>query len=77
MIEGEEMFESILLLLEQLKQPSLLIRGQYDPVTCEEQVMEFQTKVQNGHIITFQNSGHFPHKEESDEFAKTIVRFLK
>lgn len=77
LIEGEEMYESILPLLEQLKQPSLLIRGQYDPVTCEEQVAKFQETVPYSNRITFQNSGHFPHTEAPDEFAKTIVDFLK
>lgn len=77
LMDGEEMFESVLPLLGNFKHPSLLIQGKYDPVTCEKHVMEFQKTVQHGHIITLEHSGHFPHKEEPDKFMKALVQFLK
>lgn len=76
LIEGEEMFESILPMLKKLKHPSLLIRGEYDPVTCKEQIAKFQEDVAIKNVITFSNSGHFPHSEEPDKFAKAVVKFL-
>lgn len=38
LIGGDEMFTSILPLLKNLKHSSLLIKGQFDPVTCEKQM---------------------------------------
>nr|WP_106498536.1 alpha/beta hydrolase [Lentibacillus sp. Marseille-P4043] len=77
LIQGEEMFESILPMLKKVKNPSLLIRGQYDPVTCKEQMVKFKEDVAVADVITFSSSGHFPHAEEPDEFAKSVVEFLK
>ncbi|WP_019376607.1 alpha/beta fold hydrolase [Virgibacillus halodenitrificans] len=77
LIGGGEMFESILSSLKKLKHPSLLIRGQYDPVTSKEQVMRYQEDVAVANVLTFSNSGHFPHSEEPDKFSKSVVEFLK
>ncbi len=76
LIEGEEMFESILPLLKDLKQPSLLIKGQFDPVTCRKQVKRFQEDVSYTNVVTLRNSGHFPHSEEPKKFAELVVDFL-
>ncbi|MGY0694697.1 alpha/beta fold hydrolase [Virgibacillus sp. FSP13] len=77
LLEGEEMYKSILHMLKKAKHPSLLIRGQYDPVTCKGQLIKFQEDVAVADVITFSNSGHFPHSEEPDEFAESVVEFLK
>ncbi|MFC4560089.1 alpha/beta fold hydrolase [Virgibacillus kekensis] len=77
LLEGGEMFESLLSKLKVIEQPSILIRGKYDPVTCEEQMKKFQKDVPDGEVVTLRNSGHFPHFEEPDEFTKSVVEFLK
>src|SRR5699024_7509312 len=77
LIEGDEMFESTLPLLKSLNHPSLLIRGKYDPVMDEEQRDRFRKDVRNASVITLSNSGHFPHSEEPDEFARSVVNFFK
>ncbi len=76
LIGGDEMFESILPLLKNLKHPSILIKGQFDPVTCDKQMEKFQEDVPFGNVVTFYNSGHFPHSEEPDTFARSVVEFL-
>src|SRR5690625_7234560 len=59
LIEGEEMFESILPMLKKLKHPSLLIRGQYDTVTCKEQIAKFKEDVEVTNVITISKSGNY------------------
>lgn len=76
LLEEEKMFESLLPKLSGIQQPTLLIRGQYDPVTCKMQLENYAKDIPNGQVITFQNSGHFPHSEEPAEFTKVIVGFL-
>src|SRR5699024_3638428 len=76
LIGGGERFESILLMLKKLKHPSLLSRGQYDPVISKEQMVRFQEDVAVASVITLSNRGHFPHSQEPDNFAKLVVDFL-
>ncbi|WP_343840939.1 alpha/beta hydrolase [Salinibacillus aidingensis] len=76
LIEGEEIFKSILPMLKEVKQPSLLIGGQYDPVTCNQHLEKFCEDVKAGNAIMFRDSGHFSHSEVPDAFAEAVVKFL-
>jgi proline iminopeptidase len=77
LIEESEIFNSLLSRLKEVTQPTLLINGKYDPVTCDEQKRAFLKDVKHGDSITLQDSGHFPHFEEPEKFKDIVVNFLK
>lgn len=70
------MLESLLTKLSLLKQPTLLIRGQYDPVCGEDQMQAFVDQVANGRLELFEHSSHFARFEEANRYAQTVIDFL-
>ncbi|MGB8002519.1 MAG: alpha/beta hydrolase [Anaerobacillus sp.] len=74
--EEGEIFDSLLPVLHELSMPTLLLTGEHDPVTCQEQITVFKEVVKNGAIYHFSNSGHTPHDEEADHFAYAITQFI-
>ena len=75
--EEGEIHQSLLSKLKDVENPMLLIIGEYDVVTCETQIQAFKRDAQNGKIIVLEESGHTPHYEAADQFAKTVIDFLK
>lgn len=76
LVEDKKLFSNFLPLLDQNKQPSLLITGKYDPVCREEQIEYFINHSPNAHIKEFENSGHFPRIEEAAEYTNCVCDFL-
>ncbi|MBB2482610.1 alpha/beta fold hydrolase [Heyndrickxia shackletonii] len=74
--QDERLFESFLPLLEKIVHPALLIKGKYDWVASDDQVESFLKAVPYASFKQFENSGHFPHIEEKDEFAEAVSQFL-
>lgn len=74
--EEGKFFESLLPLLAQVRQPSLLLSGKYDPICCEEQTRVFRDVTPNGKIVIFENSGHFPRIEEPDQYTDEVLKFI-
>jgi proline iminopeptidase len=62
--------------LSNVNKPSLLIRGKYDPITCEVQTEEFMNRVQDKQMITFDFSGHYPRIEEPDKYCEVITSYI-
>lgn len=75
--EEGEIHQSLLSKLKDVRNPMLLIIGKYDVVTCETQIQAFNRNAQNGKMIVFEESGHTPHYEAADQFARTVIDFLK
>lgn len=75
--EEGEIHQSLLSKLTDVKNPMLLTLGKYDVVTCKTQILTFNRDAQNGKIIIFEESGHTPHYEAADQFARTVIDFLK
>ncbi|OBR62489.1 hypothetical protein A7K91_02435 [Paenibacillus oryzae] len=69
-------FESLLPKLGTLPMPVLLIKGRHDPIICEEQTEAFVKEVRNGIVNLYEESGHLPHFEEPDRFAKDVIEFV-
>ncbi|WP_270180847.1 alpha/beta fold hydrolase [Alkalihalobacillus sp. CinArs1] len=69
-------FDSLLPLLNEIKSPTLLLTGKYDPVTSDLQVQAFRTDVELGETYHFEDSGHTPHDEEPEHFANVIKKFI-
>lgn len=76
LIEAGEIFNNYLPLLHKINKPSLLLIGKYDPVCGNDQREYFQKHSQNGTLVEFHNSGHSPHVEEPQLFAKSIIDFM-
>ncbi len=68
--------ESIVPLLAHITQPTLLIKGKYDLVTPDEQVLAFLENVVQGEVAIFSESGHFPRIEEPEHFAAIVRHFI-
>lgn len=62
--------------LSNVDKPSLLIKGKYDPITCEVQIAEFMKRVQDKEVVTFDFSGHYVRIEESDKYCKVITNYI-
>ncbi len=77
MKEEGEIYQSLLLKLKDVENPMLLIIGKHDVVTCEKHIEVFQRDTQNGKVIVFEECGHTPHYEAANQFAETVIDFLK
>ncbi|PEY37088.1 alpha/beta hydrolase [Bacillus cereus] len=75
--EEGKIHQSLLSKLKDVENPMLLIMGKHDVVTCEKQIETFKRDTQNGKIIVFEECGHTPHYEVADQFAETVINFLK
>jgi proline iminopeptidase len=69
-------FDSVVPLLSQIVQPSLLIKGKHDIVTSEEQLAAFRENVPHGRVALLAHSGHFARVEEPGEFAQLVTSFV-
>jgi proline iminopeptidase len=76
LFQDDEVFESLLPLLQTIQVPSLLLHGKYDYVLDEVQIKEYLTHVDKGKIITFDQSSHFIRFEQPDEYEKAIHQFI-
>ncbi|WP_371406535.1 alpha/beta hydrolase [Kribbella sp. NBC_00662] len=68
--------EPVLQYLGQLTQPALLIKGEYDPATSEQEIELFRADVPNGTYYYSAGVGHFLHAEQPDLYAKLVTDFL-
>lgn len=69
-------FENLLPKLSGLTQPTLLLAGAYDPVCCGEQKRVYLEKVQDGRLVMFDRSAHFPRLEEPEKYTKEVLNFI-
>ncbi|MDQ0175522.1 alpha/beta fold hydrolase [Bacillus chungangensis] len=74
--EEGRMFESIIPYLSELHVPSLLLVGEYDPVTCDKHINEYN-QVKKGKIVEFKGCGHMLHSEEPDRYREVVTDFIK
>ena len=75
-LESGEMFKEYLPFLKEIKKPSLLLVGKYDPACGKDQRDYFKQFSINGKIVEFENSGHFPRIEEPQAYTKAIIDFM-
>ncbi len=62
--------------LLKVNKPSLLIKGKYDPITCEVQTAEFINRVKEKQVVTFDLSGHYVRIEEPDKYCEVITSYI-
>jgi len=68
--------DSLLPLLPRLSCPSLLIVGEDDPLTSEEQRQAFAEAVAVSRISKINGAGHFVHVDRPDQYAELVTDFL-
>ncbi|WP_010199954.1 alpha/beta fold hydrolase [Bacillus sp. m3-13] len=77
MLEEEGMiFESLLPIIPLVKQPSLLLHGEFDPVLCEHQKKYFMDNAPSSKTVVFEHSAHFPRLEEPQKYRDEVVSFV-
>ena len=76
LVEAGEIFNDCLPYLNEIKQPSLLLVGKYDPACGKDQRDYYKQFSVKGSIVEFQNSGHFPRIEEAQAYTKSIIGFF-
>jgi len=62
--------------LSNVNKPSLLIRGKYDPITCDVQTAEFLNLVSDKEVIVFDFSSHWVRIEEPDKYCEVITSYI-
>ncbi len=76
LLEGGQLDNSIVPLLSTLRQPCLLVKGKYDLVCTDEQVLAFLQHVDHGDVEVFTESGHFPRIDEPERYAEVVRWFV-
>jgi len=72
----KKVFKSLIPRLSEIRCPILLIKGKYDWVSSDDQIEAFHQETQNGRIIVFNDSGHFPRVEEPARYAQIVSNFI-
>jgi len=62
--------------LSNINKPSLLIRGKYDPITCDVQAAEFLNRVSDKEVIAFDFSSNWPRSEEPEKYCEVITSYI-
>ncbi|AIF45304.1 alpha/beta fold hydrolase [Virgibacillus sp. SK37] len=61
--------------LKEIKCPTLIISGKYDGISVGQGEL-FNSLIQNSKHIVFNNSSHYAHIEEEQEFIRQVSNFL-
>ncbi|GHO70330.1 hypothetical protein KSC_092220 [Ktedonobacter sp. SOSP1-52] len=76
LVEEGRIFDSATADLARCHHPALLIKGKYDWVISQDQVLAFQNTKPNASLQTFEYSGHFAHFEEPDTYAMAVCKLI-
>jgi proline iminopeptidase len=69
-------FENLIPKLSELSQPTMLFTGAYDPVCCGAQQRAYLQEIQDGKLIMFDKSAHFPRLEEPEKYTNEVLKFI-
>lgn len=76
LLEAGEILNDYLPFLKEIKCPSLLLVGKYDPVCGRDQRNYFKNNSLRSKIVLFEKSGHFARIEEPEAYTRAIVNFI-
>jgi proline iminopeptidase len=62
--------------LAEVDTPTLVLSGQHDFICPPSQAAELATGLRNARLVSFERSGHLPHKEQAAEFRTAVRRFV-
>lgn len=77
LFESGELIYDYLPFLKDVRCPSLLLAGKYDPACGKDQRDYFINHSPNGKVVLFENSGHFPRIEEPEDYTQAIINFMR
>ncbi len=61
--------------LGQIEQPVLLVHGERDALVPREEQDWLLGTLPNARLLTFEGTGHAPHWEEPERFARELAAF--
>ena len=70
-----QFFQPVTEMLGGITQPSLLIKGMYDPVCTPTQLDAFQKRVVDQRVVVVPDAAHFPQLEQPDTYADHVAAF--
>lgn len=76
LLKDWRVYNDVFIELSNVNKPSLLIKGKYDPITCEVQTSEFMNRVIDKEVVIFDFSGHYVRIEESDKYCEVITNYI-
>jgi len=76
LLKDWRVYNDVFIQLSNIKKPSLLIKGKYDPITCEIQTAEFEKLVEDKEVITFDFSSHWVRIEEPDKYCEVVTSYV-
>jgi len=76
LLKDWRVYNDVFIELSNVNKPSLLIKGKYDPITCEVQTAEFMNRVIDKEVVTFDSSGHYARIEEPDKYCEVITSYI-
>jgi len=76
LLKDWRVYNDVFIQLSNIKKPSLLIKGKYDPITCEIQTAEFIKLVEDKEVITFEFSSHWVRIEEPEKYCDVVTSYV-
>jgi proline iminopeptidase len=76
LFDAGEILNDYLPFLKEIRCPSLLLVGKYDPACGADQREYFLNNSPRGKIMIFENSGHFARIEEPEVYTQAVVDFM-
>lgn len=76
LLEAGEILNDYLPLLKEIKCPSLLLVGKFDPACGKDQRAYFKNNSPKGKIVLLDKSGHFARVEEPEAYTQAVVDFM-
>lgn len=76
LLKDWRVYNDVFIQLSNIKKPSLIIKGKYDPITCEIQTEKFEKLVGDKEVITFDFSSHWVRIEEPEKYCEVVTSYL-
>lgn len=76
LLKDWRVYSDVFIQLSNINKPSLLIKGKYDPITCEIQTAEFIKLVEDREVITFDFSSHWVRIEEPEKYCEVVTSYV-
>jgi pimeloyl-ACP methyl ester carboxylesterase len=63
--------------LDSIRVPTLVIVGRHDFICGPRWAREIHDRIAGSTLVTLENSGHFGHAEEPEDFARAVADFVR
>lgn len=76
LLDDWRVYKDVFTELSKINKPSLLIKGKYDPITCEVQTAEFIRRAPDNEVVTFDYSAHYVRIEEPERYCEVVAKYI-